>query len=54
MINTEKGKAMFWDIRTLMQMSQHEADMILIKYLNREYVLEIDQETGEIQEETKQ
>lgn len=53
MINTEKGKLMFWDMRTLMQMSQHEADMVLVKYLNKEYVLEVDQETGEIKEETK-
>ncbi len=50
MINTEKGKSRFWELRTLMQMSQHEANMILVKMLNYEYVLKVNNVTGEIDE----
>ena len=53
LINTEKGKARFWELRTLMQMSQHEANMVLIKMLNYEYVLKVNNITGEIVEEEK-
>ena len=50
MINTERGKLRFWELRTLMQMSQHEANMILVKMLNYEYVLKDNKITGEIDE----
>ena len=50
MINTEKGKSRFWELRTVMQMSQHEATMILVKMLNYEYVLKVNKVTGEIDE----
>ena len=50
MINTERGKLRFWELRTLMQMSQHEANMILVKMLNYEYVLKVNNITGEIDE----
>lgn len=48
MINTERGKLRFWELRTLMQMSQHEANMVLVKMLNYEYVLKVNKTTGEI------
>lgn len=48
MINTERGKLRFWELRTLMQMSQHEANMVLVKMLNYEYVLKVNKVTGEI------
>lgn len=50
MINTERGKLRFWELRTLMQMSQHEANMVLVKMLNYEYVLKVNEVTGEIDE----
>ena len=50
MINTERGKLRFWELRTLMQMSQHEANMVLVKMLNYEYVLKVNKVTGEIDE----
>ena len=50
MINTERGKSEFWQLRTVMQMSQHESDMILVKMLNYKYVLKVNKETGEIDE----
>ena len=50
MINTERGKLRFWELRTLMQMSQHEANMVLVKMLNYEYVLKVNKTTGEIDE----
>ena len=50
MINTERGKLRFWELRTLMQMSQHEANMVLVKMLNYEYVLKVNKITGEIDE----
>ena len=48
MINTERGKLRFWELRTLMQMSQHEANMVLVKMLNYEYVLKVNKVTGEV------
>lgn len=51
MINTEKGKAMFWELRGLMSTSQHESDMVLVELLNYKYVLKVNNETGEIDEE---
>ena len=50
LVNTEKGKSRFWELRALMQMSQHEATMILVKMLNYEYVLKVNNTTGEIDE----
>ena len=37
-----------------MQMSQHEANMILVKMLNYEYVLKVNKVTGEIDERQQQ
>jgi hypothetical protein len=50
MILTEKGKAEFWKKRTLVTMSQHELDIMLVEYMNMKYKLVVDTETGEINE----
>ncbi len=53
MINTEKGKGEFWRLLTLVSMSHHELALLLVEVVNHRYVLVVDEETGEIEEEDK-
>lgn len=48
LINTEKGKGLFWQQRHMLQNNQHEMDMMLVELLNFKYVLDCDPETGEV------
>lgn len=48
LIHTERGKSEFWSRKTLATMSDHELSMIIIKSLNYDYQLKVNQETGEI------
>ncbi len=51
LITTEKGKAEFWRKRTLVNMSQHELNIVLVEYMNMKYKLKIDSETGEVDDD---
>lgn len=48
MVVTETGKNDFYRLRSLMQMSQHETNMVLVEMLNLKYVPIIEQETGKV------
>ena len=50
MITTEKGKAEFWRRRTLVNMSQHELNILLVEHMNMKYNLIVNETTGEIEE----
>ena len=47
-ILTDKGKEEFWRKRTLVNMSQHELNLLLVEYMNMKYKLKVNEETGEI------
>jgi len=51
LIRTEKGKAEFWRMRTLAQMSQREMAMMLVELVNLKYKLVVNETTGEVKEE---
>ena len=48
MVNTAKGQEEFWKLKTLVQLSQHEQNMVLVNYLNLKYKLGVNQTTGEV------
>lgn len=48
LINTEKGKSEFFNIRTLVTMSGRELNMLVVDYLNLKYRLKVDELTGEV------
>lgn len=50
MILTEKGKNEFWRKRTLVNMSQHELNLLLVEYMNMKYKLKVNESTGECSE----
>jgi len=50
MINTETGKKEFWKMRTVVQLSSHELNMLIVKYMNLEYRLKVNNVTGEVTE----
>lgn len=50
MINTEKGKSEYWRIRTLVQLSGHELNKLLVDHMNLLYKLKVDNVTGEVKD----
>lgn len=48
MINTAVGQDEFWMLRTMVQLSAHEQNMMIVKYLNMKYKLVVDSDTGEV------
>lgn len=51
LVNTQKGKLEFWNMKTLIELSLHERNMLIVQLLNYKYVLKVDKETGEITED---
>ena len=52
LINTEKGKSEFFNIRTLALMSGRELNILVVNYLNLKYKLKVNEETGEVLEDS--
>lgn len=52
MINTETGKAEYWKLLNIAQLSPHELKMLAVNYVNLKYKLVVNETTGEVTEPT--
>lgn len=52
LINTQRGKTQYWQLRTILQIDPSTIDRLLVELMNYRYVLDVDADTGEVINDT--